>query len=40
MKIAALERCYINGGKRGYIIDLAVADLLRVLNPTLVDVAQ
>jgi Cys-tRNA(Pro) deacylase len=37
--IAALPRLYINGGRRGYIISLAGADLLRVLRPTLVDVA-
>ncbi|MCF7985748.1 MAG: Cys-tRNA(Pro) deacylase [Thiohalocapsa sp.] len=35
--IAELERLYINGGKRGYIISLATAELLRVLQPTLVD---
>lgn len=38
--IAALPRIYINGGKRGYIISLATADLLRVLQPTLVEAAQ
>jgi Cys-tRNA(Pro) deacylase len=38
--IAALEQVYINGGKRGYIISLATADLLRVLAPVLVDAAQ
>jgi Cys-tRNA(Pro) deacylase len=38
--IAALETLYINGGKRGYIISLATADLLRVLQPVLVDAAQ
>jgi Cys-tRNA(Pro) deacylase len=36
--IAELPRLYINGGKRGYLISLATADLLRVLAPTLVDV--
>jgi Cys-tRNA(Pro) deacylase len=35
-----LPKVYINGGKRGYIVRLATADLLRVLNPTLVDAAQ
>lgn len=34
--IAELPHLYINGGKRGYIISLATADLLRVLQPTLV----
>ena len=38
--ITALARLYINGGKRGYIISLATADLLRLLEPTLVDAAQ
>ncbi|WP_246194978.1 YbaK/EbsC family protein [Allochromatium palmeri] len=33
--IADLPRLYINGGKRGYILSLATADLLRVLQPTL-----
>ncbi|AHE98519.1 aminoacyl-tRNA deacylase [Thioalkalivibrio paradoxus] len=38
--IAELPRVYINGGKRGYIVSLATADLLRVLDPILVHVAQ
>ena len=38
--IAALEQIYINGGKRGWIISLATADLLSLLRPTLVDAAQ
>jgi len=38
--IADLERIYINGGKRGYILSMACADMLRALNPTLVDAAQ
>ncbi len=38
--IADLQRLYINGGKRGYIISMATADLLRVLVPTLVDAGQ
>lgn len=37
--IAELPRLYINGGKRGYIISMATADLLRVLQPTLVSMA-
>ena len=37
--IAERPRLYINGGKRGYIISLATADLLRVLQPTLVSMA-
>ena len=35
--IATLERIYINGGRRGFVIALAPADLVRVLSPTLVD---
>ena len=38
--IAELPRIYVNGGKRGYILSLATADLLRVLQPALVQVAQ
>ncbi len=38
--IAELPRVYINGGKRGYIVSLATSDLLRVLQPVLVDMAQ
>ena len=38
--IADLQRLYVNGGKRGYLVGMAPADLLRVLAPTLVDVAQ
>jgi Cys-tRNA(Pro) deacylase len=37
--ILNLERVYINGGKRGYLIGLAPADARRILAPTLVDVA-
>ena len=37
--ITALPRLYINGGARGFLVELAPADLLRVLQPTLVDVA-
>jgi Cys-tRNA(Pro) deacylase len=35
--IADLGRIYINGGRRGFLIALAPADLIRVLSPTLVD---
>ncbi len=38
--ISALPQLYINGGKRGYIIRLATPDLLRVLQPTLLETAQ
>jgi Cys-tRNA(Pro) deacylase len=37
--IAALPRIYINGGKRGYLIGVAPADLVRVLKPRSVSVA-
>lgn len=38
--IGDLERIYINGGKRGYIISMAGADMLRLLRPDLVDAAR
>ena len=38
--IADLDRIYINGGARGFLVSLAPADLVRVLAPTLVDVAK
>lgn len=34
-----LPRIYINGGRRGYLVGMASAELVRVLAPTLVDVA-
>jgi prolyl-tRNA editing enzyme YbaK/EbsC (Cys-tRNA(Pro) deacylase) len=37
--IAALPRIYINGGKRGYLVGLDPADVVRVLHPMLVDAA-
>jgi Cys-tRNA(Pro) deacylase len=37
--IAALPYLYVNGGRRGYLVGLVPADLIRVLAPTLVDVA-
>ncbi|WP_255989655.1 Cys-tRNA(Pro) deacylase [Chitinolyticbacter albus] len=37
--IAALDRIYLNGGKRGFLVGLAPADLVAVLQPTLVEVA-
>ena len=37
--ILDLDRLYINGGRRGVLIALAPADLLRALSPTLVDAA-
>jgi len=37
--IAELERIFINGGSRGFLVALAPSELVRVLAPTLVDVA-
>ncbi|MEN9986642.1 MAG: hypothetical protein RI925_2144, partial [Pseudomonadota bacterium] len=37
--IAELPRIYLNGGKRGYLIGLDPAEVVRVLAPTLVNVA-
>ena len=37
--IADLDRIYINGGRRGFLLALAPTDLIRVLSPTPVDVA-
>ncbi len=38
--ILGLERIYINGGKKGYLVALSPEDLRRVLNPTPVSAAQ
>lgn len=38
--VADLNRIYLNGGRRGFLIALAPADVVRVLSPTLVDAAQ
>ena len=37
--IGDLPRLYINGGARGFLVGLSPLDLLRVLNPQLVEVA-
>jgi Cys-tRNA(Pro) deacylase len=37
--IAELPYLYINGGRRGYLVGMTAADLVRVLKPELVDVA-
>ena len=37
--ILGLDRIYINGGKRGYLVGVAPADVARVLAPALVSVA-
>lgn len=36
--IAALERIYINGGKRGYLVSMEPGELIRILKPTMVTV--
>src|SRR5689334_25363609 len=35
--IAELPTIYINGGARGFLVEITPADLTRVLNPTAVD---
>ena len=37
--ILELERLYVNGGRRGFLVSLTPPDLVRVLQPTLVEVA-
>ncbi len=37
--IADLPRIYINGGKRGFLVGIDPAEIVRVLRPTLVDAA-
>ncbi|HEX5162165.1 MAG TPA: Cys-tRNA(Pro) deacylase [Steroidobacteraceae bacterium] len=37
--ITALERIYINGGARGFLVGISPPDLERVLSPVLVEVA-
>lgn len=36
----ALPRIYINGGRRGFLVSMAPAELKRVLKPTLVTVGR
>ncbi len=38
--IADLDRIYINGGRRGFLVSLAASDLIRALSPALVDAAM
>ena len=38
--IADLDRIYINGGARGFLVSLTPSDLIRALSPTLVNVAM
>jgi len=37
--VLGLDRIYINGGRRGYLLGMAPAELTRVLSPLLVEVA-
>ena len=37
--VLELPRIYINGGRRGYLLGMEPAELVRVLSPTLVEVA-
>jgi len=37
--IADLHYLYVNGGRRGYLVGMAPADLIRVLKPILADIA-
>jgi Cys-tRNA(Pro) deacylase len=37
--IAGLPRIYINGGSRGFLVSVAPSELIRVLQPQLVDVS-
>lgn len=37
--VASLDTIYINGGSRGFLVSLATADLQRLLQPQLVDIA-
>lgn len=37
--ILALDRIYINGGSRGFLVEISAADLASVLSPTAVDAA-
>jgi len=38
--ILDLDRVLINAGRRGLLVELAVPDLVKVLNPTIADVAS
>ncbi len=38
--IGALPRVVINGGKRGFLVELAPQSIIAVLSPTLADVAE
>ena len=38
--VAAIHRIYINGGRRGYMISMETAELLRILQPRMVNAAR
>jgi Cys-tRNA(Pro) deacylase len=37
--VLELPKIYVNGGRRGFLVGIAPAELVRTLQPTLVDVA-
>jgi Cys-tRNA(Pro) deacylase len=37
--VVELPYLYVNGGRRGYLVGMAPSELVRVLSPTLVDIA-
>ena len=37
--IADVDRLYVNGGRRGFLVSMTASDLMRILAPTLVDAA-
>jgi Cys-tRNA(Pro) deacylase len=37
--VAELPYLYVNGGRRGYLVGMTPADLIRVLRPMLADIA-
>ena len=38
--ILDLPQIYINGGRRGYLVGIAPQEVVRILQPTLVQVGQ
>jgi prolyl-tRNA editing enzyme YbaK/EbsC (Cys-tRNA(Pro) deacylase) len=38
--ILALAKIYINGGRRGYLLGMPPAEIVRTLSPVLVDVGR
>ena len=37
--VAELDKIYLNGGARGFLVGIAPADVVELLSPTMVDVA-